>query len=107
MEKKKQRYSKEVRARAVRMVLDNESHHNSRWAATKSVADKLGMTPETLRKWIHDFEDTTVVDGIEIPTAEHIRQLERENFELKRANSILKSASAFFAAEFDRQHNLR
>ena len=97
-------YSPEVRERAVRLVLTSEQDHNSRWAAIKSVASKIGCTPETLRAWV---KKSDVNSGIQPDTntddAERIKALERENRELKRANEILRLASAFFAqAELDR-----
>ena len=98
-------YSPEVRERAVRLVLTSEQDHNSRWAAIKSVASKIGCTPETLRAWINKSEvDDGVKPGTTSDDAERIKALERENRELKRANEILKLASAFFAqAELDRE----
>ena len=97
-------YSPEVRERAVRLVLTSEQDHNSRWAAIKSVASKIGCTPETLRAWANKSEvDTGVQPGTATDDAERIKALERENRELKRANEILRLASAFFAqAELDR-----
>lgn len=97
-------YSPEVRERAVRLVLTSEQDHNSRWAAMKSVAAKIGCTPETLRAWVNKSEvDTGVQPGTTSDDAERIKALERENRELKRANEILRLASAFFAqAELDR-----
>ena len=97
-------YSPEVRERAVRLVLTSEQDHNSRWAAIKSVASKIGCTPETLRAWVNKSEvDEGVKPGITTDDAERIKTLERENRELKRANEILRLASAFFAqAELDR-----
>lgn len=101
---KKPGYSPEVRERAVRLVLTSEQDHNSRWAAIKSVAGKIGCTPETLRTWINKSEiDEGVKPGTTTDDAERIKTLERENRELKRANEILRLASAFFAqAELDR-----
>ena len=98
-------YSPEVRERAVRLVLTSEQDHNSRWAAITSIAGKIGCTPETLRAWVNKSEVST---GIKPDTstydAERIKALERENRELKRANEILRLASAFFAqAELDRE----
>ena len=101
---KRPRYSPEVRDRAVRLVLTSEQDHNSRWAAIKSVAAKIGCTPETLRAWVKKSEvDTGVQPGTTTDDANRIKALERENRELKRANEILRVASAFFAqAELDR-----
>lgn len=97
-------YSPEVRERAVRLVLTSEQDHNSRWAAIKSVAGKIGCTPETLRSWVNKSEvDSGIQPGTTTDDAERIKALERENRELKRANEILRLASAFFAqAELDR-----
>lgn len=97
-------YSPEVRERAVRLVLTSEQDHNSRWAALKSVAGKIGCTPETLRAWVNKSEvDAGAKPGTTTDDAGRIKALERENKELKRANEILRLASAFFAqAELDR-----
>ncbi len=97
-------YSPEVRERAVRLVLTSEQDHNSRWAAIKSVASKIGCTPETLRAWVNKSDvDSGIQPSMTTDDAERIKALERENRELKRANEILRLASAFFAqAELDR-----
>jgi transposase len=102
--KQARRYPKEIRDKAVRMVDEHQSEYPSRWACIKSIADKLGMTPETLRKWVREAEDAgePLVNGM--TCAERIKQLERENKELKRTNEILKAAASFFGAELDRQH---
>jgi len=94
----------EVRERAVRLVLTTEHEHKSRWAATQSVATKIGCTPETLRTWINKMEvDSGTRPGATTDHIQRLKQLERENRELKRANEILRKASAFFAAaELDR-----
>jgi transposase-like protein len=98
-------YSPEVRERAVRMVLRSEHEHSSRWAAIKSVASKIGCTPETLRSWLDKSEvDSGEKPGTTSYQAERLKQLERENRELKQANEILRKAAAFFAqAELDRK----
>lgn len=98
-------YSPEVRERAVRMVLTSEREHSSRWAAIRSIASKIGCTPESLRAWINKMEvDSGEQSGITSDTAARLKALERENRELKRANEILKKAAAFFAvAELDRK----
>jgi transposase len=98
-------YSKEVRERAVRLVLTSEHDHSSRWAATQSVASKIGCTPETLRSWLKKMEvDNGLQPGTTSDHAAQMKTLERENRELKRANEILRKAAAFFAqAELDRQ----
>jgi transposase-like protein len=103
--KRRPGYSKEVRERAVRLVLTSEHEHSSRWAATQSVAAKIGCTPETLRTWINKIEvDSGLTPGVTTDHAKRTKELERENRELKRANEILRKAAAFFAqAELDRK----
>ena len=98
------RFSPEVRERAVRLVMEQRPAHPSEWAALQAVATKLGMTGETLRKWVRQAErDTGTRAGLTTGERERLTQLERENRELKRANEILRKASAFFAAaELDR-----
>ena len=97
-------YSKEVREHAVRLVLTSEHDHSSRWAATQSVAAKIGCTPEPLRTWIKKIEhheDTESTGSTD--QAKRTKELEREVRELKRANEILRKAAAYFAtAELDR-----
>ncbi|HAJ4388831.1 IS3 family transposase, partial [Escherichia coli] len=99
------RFSPEVRQRAVRMVLESQSEYDSQWATICSIAPKIGCTPETLRVWVRQHErDTGGGDG-GLTTAERqrLKELERENRELRRSNDILRQASAYFAkAEFDR-----
>jgi transposase len=99
------RFSPEVRDRAVRMVLEHEGEHASKWAAIRSIAEKLGCTPETLRRWVAQAErDQGKRAGLTSDERQRLKQLERENFELRRANEILKKASAYFAqAELDRR----
>lgn len=103
--KKRVSYSPEVRERAVRLVLTSEHEHSSRWAAVVAIASKIGCTPETLRAWINKSEvDSGNKSGVTSDAAAKIKQLERENKELKQANEILKKAAAFFAqAELDRK----
>ncbi len=98
------RYSPEVRARAVRMVLEHQSDHPSQWAAMNSIASKIGCTGETLRKWVRQAErDQGLRDGTTTEERDHLKALERENRELRQANEILRKASAYFAqAELDR-----
>ena len=97
------RYPQEIRERAVRMVFEQQPDHRSQWATIRSVASKFGMSPETLRTWVRRVEvDAGHRPGITTEERERLRVLERENKELRRANEILKSASAFFAAELDR-----
>jgi len=102
---KSKRYSREIRERAVRMVFEHEKDYGSRWAALVSISGKIGCTPETLRSWVKRTEiDTGRRDGVTSDDEDRLKALERENRELKRANEILKTASAFFAqAELDRR----
>ena len=96
------KYPAEMRDRAVRMVFEAERHVRSQWEAICSVADKLGPTPETVRRWVRRVEiDEGRRPGIATDERERLKALERENRELRRANEILKAASAFFAAELD------
>jgi transposase len=95
-------YPREIRERAVRMVLEHQQDYESQWEAICSVAEKLGPTAETVRKWVRRAEiDGGVRPGVTTAEAERIGQLEREVRELRRANEILKAASAFFARELD------
>ena len=99
------RYSPEIRERAVRMVFEHQSDHDSQWATMASVASKIGCTPETLRKWVRQVErDQGMREGMTTDDRGRLKGLEREVKELRRANEILKTASAFFAvAELDRK----
>ncbi len=99
------RYPKEVRERAVRMVLEQQSEHDSQWGAIQSIADKIGCTNETLRRWVREAErDQGLRPGLSTDDRERLKQLEREVCELRRANEILRKASAYFAqAELDRR----
>jgi transposase-like protein len=99
------KFSPEVRTRAVRLVLDHEKDHPSRWAAVVSVAGKIGCTPQTLNEWVKQAEvDSGKRFGVPTDVAERLRALERENRELRQANEILRKASAYFAqAELDRR----
>lgn len=98
------RYPQEVRERSVRMVFDHSSEYESQWAAIKSISSKFGMTPETLRTWVRQAErDGGLRPGLTSEEKVRLKDLERENRELRRANEILKSAAAFFGAELDRQ----
>ena len=99
------RYSPEVRERAVRLVFEHEGEHDSQWAAIGSIASKIGCTAETLRKWVRQAErDQGKRPGLSSDERERLKALERENRELKRANEILRKASAFFAqAELGRR----
>ena len=98
------RYSPEVRERAVRMVMEQRKEYSSQWATIQSISSKIGCTSETLRGWIQQAErDQGGRPGMTTDEKTHLKQLERENRELKRANEILRKAAAFFAqAELDR-----
>ncbi len=102
---KSTRYSPEVRERAVRLVFEHQGEHASQWAAISSIASKIGCTPETLRKWVRQAErDQGLRVGMTSSDRERLKELERENRELKRANEILRKASAYFAqAKLDRR----
>jgi transposase-like protein len=102
---KSARYSPEVRERAVRLVFEHQEEYPSQWAAMESIAPKIGCTAETLRKWVRRAErNQGMREGLTTSDRERLKALERENRELKRANEILRKASAFFAqAELDRK----
>ena len=99
------KFSPEVREWAIRMVLEREGEHASRWAAVCSIAAKIGCTPQTLHDWVKKAEvDSGQRAGVPTDTAEKLKALERENRELRQANEILRKASAYFAmAELDRR----
>src|ERR1019366_9432901 len=99
-------FSPEVRTRAVRMVLDHEGEHASRWAAIVSISAKIGCTPQTLHEWVKKAEvDSGKRSGVPSDVADRLKALERENRELRQANEILRKASAYFAmAELDRRY---
>ena len=98
------RYPDELRERAVRMVFDHAHEYPSQWKAIESISKKLGVSHETLRKWVRAAEvDGGKRPGVTTEERSRIKELERENRELRRANEILKAASAFFGAELDRQ----
>ena len=111
------KYSPELRERAVRMVFEHAHEHASQWATMRSVAEKLGCTVEALRRWVRQAEpeerkgehmaaerDSGTRPGLTTSEREELKRLQRENVELKRANEILRKASAFFAqAELDRR----
>ncbi len=102
---RRNRFSKEVRERAVRMVLDHGGEYGSRWEAIQSVASKIGCSAETLRNWVRRTQvDTGSREGVTSEERARVRELEREVRELRRANEILRKASAYFAqAELDRR----
>ena len=98
------KYPREIRERAVRMVFEHEPEHPSQWATIRSVSSKFGMSAETLRTWVRQAErDEGRRPGLTTDEREQMKLLQREVRELRRANEILKSASAFFAAELDRR----
>ena len=101
---KKTKFSPEIRERAVRMVFEQQKEHGSQWSAIGSIAGKIGCTRESLRNWVRRAEiDQGIRGGLTSTDRERLKELERENRELKRANEILRKASAFFAqAELDR-----
>jgi transposase len=83
-------------------VLEHAGEYSSQWAALTSIASKCGMTPETLRKWVRRAEvDAGARPGLTTDERQRLKELERENRELRRANEILKSAASFFARELD------
>ena len=102
---KSKRYAPEVQERAVRLLREHQAEYESEWAAMESIAAKIGCTAETLRKWVRRSErDEGKRAGLTTDERERLKKLEKENRELKRANEILKTASAFFAqAELDRR----
>lgn len=99
------RYSPEVRERAVRMVFEHEGEYASQWSAMVLISQKFGCTTETLRRWVRQAEtDRGRRAGLSTAERERLKELERENRELRRANEILRTASAYFArAELDRR----
>lgn len=102
---KTKQFSPEVRERAVRLVQEHRGEYPSLWAAVESIAPKIGCVPQTLLTWVQRHEiDTGQRPGVTTAEAQRVKELERENKELRRANEILKLASAFFAqAELDRR----
>ena len=105
MSKTTNKFSPEVRERAVRLVFDNEGQHESRWQAVLSISTKIGCAPQTLNEWVKRSDvDSGKRAGIPTEMAEKMKALERENRELRQANEILRKASAYFAmAELDRR----
>ncbi|GAA10322.1 transposase [Acetobacter tropicalis NBRC 101654] len=103
MSNKSKRFPPEFRDRAARMVLEEEKNHPSWWSAVMMIAPKLDIHPDTLSKWTRLHERANAPAASDLPDREKIRQLERENRELRQANEILRKASAYFAqAELDR-----
>jgi transposase len=102
---KSNKFSPEVRERAVRLVLEHRGEYPSLWLAIESIAPKIGCVPQTLLTWVQRQEiDSGVREGVTTSEAQRVKELEREVKELRRANEILKVASAFFAqAELDRR----
>jgi len=102
---KSNKFSPEVRERAVRLVQEHRGEYSSLWAAVESIAPKIGCVPQTLLEWVKRAEvDAGARPGTTTAEAQRIKELERENRELRRANDILRTASAFFAqAELDRK----
>ena len=102
---RKSKYTPEVRERAVRLVLEHQGSYKSQWKAIEEVAASIGCHEETLRNWVRQAErDQGERPGLTTSESERLKELERENFELKRANEILRKASAYFAqAELDRR----
>lgn len=102
---RRSKYPKEVRERAVRLVAEEQVNHESEWATIESISSKLGCTAETLRRWVRGAQrDAGDLPGLTSSDRERLDALERENRELKRANEILRKASAYFAqAELDRR----
>jgi transposase len=102
---KSNKFSPEVRERAVRLVQEHRGEYPSLWAAVESIAPKIGCVPQTLLEWVKRAEiDSGQREGLSTAERERIKALERENKELRRANEILRTASAFFAqAELDRK----
>ena len=105
MSKTTNKFSSEVRERAVRLVFDNEGQHGSRWQAIMSIAAKIGCAPQTLNDWVKKAEvNSGKRSGVSSEMAERMKALERENRELRQANEMLRKASAYFAlAELDRR----
>ena len=102
----KLKYTPEIRERAIQLLIESEKDYPSTWAAITAIAPKIGCTPETLRSWHQKYlNQQNPIKVQQLSDQERIKQLERENKELQRANEILRKAAAFFAqAELDRPH---
>lgn len=102
---KRNRFAPEVKARAVRLLVEHRPEYETQWAAITSIASKVGCAPETLRLWVHQAErNAGQRPGLTTDEQQRVKVLERENRELRRANEILRKASAYFAqAELDRR----
>ncbi len=97
-------YPQELRERAVRLVLEHREEYGSKWETIRSIAPKVGVSPEALRQWVRQAEiDGGFAPGLTTDERTRLKSLEREVKELRRTNEILRSASAFFAAELDRR----
>jgi transposase len=105
MTRSRQRFSPEFRERAVRLVQEHRQEYSSQWAAIRSIAEKMGCSSEALRNWVQRSDvDSGTRPGLTTDERQRLKELERENLELRRANEILRKASAFFAqAELDRR----
>ncbi len=101
---KRQAYTPEIKERAVRMLIEASGDYPSTWSAIQAIAPKIGCTPETLRSWHKKYNDQTVPASVQAQSQDQrIKELERENRELKQATEIIRKAAAFFAqAELDR-----
>ena len=96
------KYDQDLKAKAIRLVRDHAGDYESEWAAISAVAGRLGMSAETLRKWLRQAEvDSGQAPGVPAETAREIRELKRKNAELERTIEILKAATTFFARECD------
>jgi transposase len=106
--RKSTKFSPELRERAIRLVGQVRGQHESQWAAVVSIAGKVGCTPQTLLSWVRQHErDTGQRPGVTTAEQDRVKALERENRELRRANEILKLASAFFAQAEQGRHTKR
>ena len=96
------KYDEQTRAKAVRLVIEHVQDYDSEWAAIRAVSARLGMTAESLRRWVRQAQvDAGQADGVSSESAREIRELKRKNAELERTIEILKAATSFFARESD------